>query len=193
MGKIFKQGLLALAPVTISLAIIVWLLKALEDIFRDPIEWLVGEYYFPGLGILVALVFIFFVGILVNNFLIQRLTVWFDKLLVRIPFFKIFYNSVTDLMGFFKSDDSKKKGKMVVVEVSGMRFLALLTREDFTGLPRELGGEEDHVAVFVPLSYQIGGFTATVPRSSIKPVDMTVEEGMRFVVTAGLFSNNQKK
>jgi len=192
MGKIFKQGLLALAPITISLAIIFWLLKALEDVFRDPLEWLVGSYYFPGLGVLVALVFIFFVGILVNNFLVQKLTIWFDKLLVRIPFFKIFYNSVTDLMGFFKSDEGKNAGKMVIVEISDMRFLALLTREDFTGLPEALG-EGDRVTVFVPLSYQIGGFTATVPRSAIKPADMSVEEGMRFVVTAGLLSKNQKK
>jgi uncharacterized membrane protein len=192
MGKIFKQGLLALAPITISLAIIVWLLKALEDVFRDPLEWLVGSHYFPGLGVLVALVFIFFVGILVNNFLVQKLTVWFDKLLVRIPFFKIFYNSVTDLMGFFKSDEKKKEGKMVIVEIADMRFLALLTREDFTGLPEALG-EDDRVAVFIPFSYQIGGFVATVPHSAIKPVDMSVEEGMRFVVTAGLLTKNHKK
>lgn len=192
MGKIFKQGLLALAPVTISLAIIIWLLMILEDIFRVPLEWLVGKYYFPGLGIVVALVFIFFVGVLVNTFLVQKLTVWFDKLLTRIPFFKIFYNSVTDLMGFFKPSKGKKKGKMVVVEIADMRFLAMLTREDFTGLPAELG-EDDHVAVFIPLSYQIGGFTLTVPRSSIKPVDMSVEQGMRFVVTAGLLSKNKKK
>ncbi len=191
MGKIFKQGLFALAPVVISLAIVIWLLKVLEGIFRVPLEWLVGQHYFPGLGIMVALVFIFFVGVLFNSFVMQRLTKLFDRLLARIPFFKVFYNSVTDLMGFFKSDDSSKRGKMVVVDIGDMRFLALLTREDFTGFPDELG-EGDRVTVFVPLSYQIGGFTATVPRSAIKPVDMTVEEGMRFVVSAGLLSKNQK-
>ncbi len=52
---------------------------------------------------------------------------------------------------------------------------------------------EKEVTVYVPLSYQIGGFTATVPRSSIKPIDMTVEQGMRFVVSAGILSGKNAK
>nr|NGX27090.1 hypothetical protein [Chlamydiota bacterium] len=94
MGKIFKRGLIALAPVAISIAIIIWLLGTLESVFRVPLEWLAGEYYFPGMGLLVAIIFIFFFGIIVNNFLIQKMTGWMDKLFVRIPLFKTIYNSI---------------------------------------------------------------------------------------------------
>jgi uncharacterized membrane protein len=42
------------------------------------------------------------------------------------------------------------------------------------------------VAVYLPMSYQIGGYTTMIPRSAIQPVDMSIEEAMRFAVTAGM-------
>ncbi|NGX38002.1 MAG: hypothetical protein K1000chlam2_01171 [Chlamydiae bacterium] len=192
MGKIFKRGLIALAPVAISIVVVAWLLTTLEDIFRVPVEWAVGKYYFPGMGLIVAFVLIFFVGIIINNFLIQKFTVLLDRLFAKIPFFKMVYTSIADMMSYFQPSEKEKKGKMVTVEIDSMRFLAILTREDFSDLPDGIG-REGEVTVYVPLSYQIGGFTATVPRSSIKPIDMSVEEGMRFVVSAGILSGKNKK
>lgn len=187
MGKIFKRGLIALAPVAISLAIVIWLLRTLEDIFRIPLKWLVGDYYFPGMGLLVAIIFIFFVGVIINNYLIVKISAWADRILARIPLFKTIYNSIVDMMGYFKPKDQQKKGSMVFVEIDSCRFLAMLTREEYSDLPEGFAGE-DEVTVYVPLSYQIGGFTAIVPRSKVKPIDISVEQGMRFVVTAGIKS-----
>jgi uncharacterized membrane protein len=187
MGKIFKRGLIALAPVAVSLAIMIWLLGTFEEIFSVPLKWLIGEFYFPGVGLIVAIVFIFFVGIIINNFLIQKITSVFDRLFARIPLFKTVYNSIADVMNYFKPKDHEENGKMVSVDINGIRFLAIMTRDHFSDLPEGIG-KQGEVAVYVPLSYQIGGFTAVVPKSKIKPVDMTVDQGMRFVVTAGMLS-----
>lgn len=184
MGKIFKRGLIALAPIAISIAIIIWLLRILEDIFRVPLQWLVGKYYFPGMGLLVAIVFIFFFGVFVNNLLLQKWTKVLDRLFVRIPLFKTIYSSIGDMMSYFHKDPSKS-GRMVVVELDSLRFLGIVTRETFADLPAGFG-DEDRVSVLIPLSYQIGGFTVSIPRSKIKPIDMSVEQGMRFIVTAGM-------
>jgi uncharacterized membrane protein len=73
-----------------------------------------------------------------------------------------------------------------------MRFVGILTREDHSDLPEGFA-QEDEVTVYIPLSYQIGGITATISRSKIKPLDMTVEQGMRFVVTAGMLGNKNAK
>lgn len=189
LSKIFKRGLFALAPLAISVAIIVWLLSALERVFRPPLEFALGKYYFPGLGIIFALIVILFVGGIINTYLIQKFTKWFHKRLRRIPFFKTFYNSVGDLMSYFHPKTEEQRGRMVIVEIAEMRFLALLTCEDFEGMPPGLG-DNDYVAVMIPFSYQIGGFTITVPRSKIKPINLSVEQGMRFILTAGV---QQKK
>lgn len=188
MGRIFKRGLIALAPVAISFAIILWLFDTLEEIFSIPLKWLVGEYYFSGLGVIIAIILIFFVGVVINNFIIQKITSFFDRLFAHIPLFKTVYNSIADVMDYFKPRDRNETGKVVTVELDDIRFLAIMTRDDFSDLPDGIG-KKGEVSVYVPLSYQIGGFTAVVPRSRVKPVNMTVDQGMRFVVTAGMLSN----
>lgn len=185
MGKIFKRGLLAIAPISLTIAILVWLLKTMEDIFGYPVKLIIGhEYYFPGLGLIVAIVLTFIVGSIINIFIIQKFSDWGDRVLKRIPFFKTFYNSIYDMMNYFNPKDGKE-GKVVMVEVYGIKTLGLITREDFHDLPSGIA-DEDEVTVFIPLSYQIGGMTILVPRSKLKAVDISVERGMRFMMTAGV-------
>lgn len=179
------RGLIAVTPIAITIAILVWLFSFLENLIGGLIKEVIGkQYYFPGLGILVALIFIFFVGLIINNFLIQKVYGLGDKLLNRIPLVKTLYGSVTDLMSFFKKEDESKGSRVVIVELQEGRLVGLVTRETFEGLPEGFD-KEDEIAVFIPMSYQIGGFTVMIPRSKVKPIAMTVEEGMRFVVTAG--------
>ena len=185
MGKIFLRGLIAVAPIALTAAILIWLFGFLEATFRSPIEDIIGpKYYFPGLGILVALVFIFLVGLIINTWVIQRIYDWGEKQLTRIPLVKTLYGSITDLMSFFNAGKEKKEGRVVTIELAGTRLVGLVTREDFAGLPEGIAKDKD-IAVFLPMSYQIGGYTVVVPRSMVNPVNMSVEEGMRFVVTAG--------
>lgn len=191
IGKIFKRGLIALAPLAITLVIVFWLLGALEHVFRPPLEWMLGKYYVTGMGVVVALVVILFVGGIINILLVQKFSLWLERLLIRIPFFRTFYNSVGDLMSYFSPKEAEERGKMVVVEINEMRFLGMLTRETYEGMPPGLG-DDDHVTVFVPYSYMIGGLTITVPRANIKPIDISVEQGMRFNVTAGMKAKDKK-
>jgi uncharacterized membrane protein len=78
---------------------------------------------------------------------------------------------------------------MQVVAVTlpgGMRLLGFLTRADFDDVPGVAG--EGEVAVYLPMSYQVGGFTVLLPRSAVTPVPMSREEAMKFILTAGLKS-----
>jgi len=72
-----------------------------------------------------------------------------------------------------------------------MKVVGLVTRETFEGLPSDMANESE-IIVYIPLSYQIGGLTVVVPKSSVRYIDMSVEEGMRFCMTAGML-NHQKK
>lgn len=192
MGKIFKRGLIAVAPLAVTIALILWLFNALEGIFSTPIKAIIGDqYYFSGLGILVALVLIFLIGTVINNWLIQKISTGFEALLTRIPLVKTLYNSVCEMMSYFKSKDAQKEGQVVIVEVAGMELIGLVTRETFDDLPSGLGKDGD-IAVYLPMSYQIGGYTVILPKSKVKRISMSVEEGMRFAVTAGVLSQQKK-
>src|SRR3546814_8834964 len=65
-----------------------------------------------------------------------------------------------------------------------IRLVGFVTVEDLSRF--EIAAEEECVAVYLPMSYQIGGYTAFIPRKLLTPVDMSLEDAMRFVVTAGV-------
>ena len=65
------------------------------------------------------------------------------------------------------------------------RLIGFITRDEFGELPPGIR-DDDTLAVYFPMSYQIGGFTMMVPRLAVQPIDMSIEQAMRFVVTAGM-------
>jgi uncharacterized membrane protein len=131
-------------------------------------------------------VLIFLIGLLVNIWGVPRLIRFGERFVERIPLVKTIYGAVRDLLGFFgKSGELGAVNQVVMVSIGDTgRVVGLLTRERFDGLPAGLGGE-GYVAVYVPFSYQIGGFTLILPSEEVKPLDMSLEEAMRFIVTAG--------
>lgn len=193
MAKIFKRGLIAIAPLAATIALIQWLFSTLEGVFSIPIKAIIGEqHYFRGMGIVVALFFILLIGSVINNLVIQKISSLGEALLKKIPLVKTLYNSIGEMMSYFGSKDKQTQGAVVIVEIAGIKALGLVTRETFDELPSGISDEGD-VAVFLPLSYQIGGHTIIVPRSRLKRIDMSVEDGMRFCVTAGVLAQPKKQ
>ncbi len=188
ISKIFFTGLAAILPIAITIYILYWLGKTSEELAAGLLDWLLPsppKWY--GVGILTCLALILLVGLLMRAYLVRTLFGWGEAILKRIPLVKTLYGSVRDLMGFFADTDGGKKQSQVVMVTLGpdVRLLGLLTRENFKDLPEGVGTEET-VAVYLPMSYQLGGFTTMVPRAAVQPVEMTMEDAMRFAVTAGM-------
>lgn len=184
MGKVILRGFLGIAPLAITIILIAWLYNHLEYIFGGPIAYFFPSIYFPGLGIIVAVVILFLLGLLLNHWFVEYMYQKFERLLKRIPLLKTIYNSVTDLMSFFNTGEKNKNNKVVTVKIGGVKMIGLVTRETFDDLPEGIG-TSDEIAVFFPFSYQIGGMTTIVPKSLVTPIDMTVEKGLRFMATGG--------
>lgn len=186
LKKTFINGLVALLPIIITIALIVWTLGFIENFFGYIIRRIIGDQnYLPGLGIVLGLIMVFLAGAFLNAWTIKKFYHRVEELMKRIPFIKTLYGSVRDLMNFF-GDKNRKKGTMVVmVTIANTRLMGIVTKENFEDSPPGLG-MPDEVAVYLPMSYQIGGYTILIPRSHIHPIDMSVEEAMRFTVTAGM-------
>jgi uncharacterized membrane protein len=104
-------------------------------------------------------------------------------LLTRIPVVKSIYGMIVDVLQLF-GGDRRPLQKVVLVRIEGGgELLGFQTRDDFADLPDFGNGR---VAVFVPMSYQLGGFTVIVPRERVREVAMRAEEALRFCVTAGV-------
>jgi uncharacterized membrane protein len=187
IARMFLSGLAVVLPIVITLAVLLWLVQSTEALLGAVVRiFLPDNVYQPGLGLVVALVLIFAVGFLMEAVYFRRLMRWLESLLNRIPLVKTVYSAVRDLMSLFSKDGSRRFSKVVMVKFPGTEagLIGFVTIEDFTDLPMKPA--PDTVAVYLPMSYTIGGYTALLPRSWLTPLEMSLEEAMRFVVTAGM-------
>jgi uncharacterized membrane protein len=187
IGKRFVHGLIAILPIALTLYLIYWLATSAESILGAVIRYVIGDAYVPGLGVLFGFLITLGIGVLLQLWLFRKVFSLGEALLQKIPGIKSLYGSIRDLVGFFDSSKEKDFDKTVMVAIGdeNTRLMGLVTRESFDDLPEGIGDDQT-VAVYLPMSYQLGGFTIMVPKDKIHPVDMTVDRAMQFVLTAGV-------
>lgn len=188
LGRIFLTGMLTVLPVLATLYLAVWLVSAAERFFGKQLVWLLpDEYYRTGMGLVLAIVMIFLVGLLMHALLFRRLFGWAERLLLEIPLLRSIYGALRDLFGLFAGHGDEQALQVVSVTLpgTGMRALGFVTRREFGDLPEGIG-REDEIAVYLPMSYQIGGYTLFMSREHATPVAMSREDAMKFILTAGL-------
>jgi uncharacterized membrane protein len=191
ISRIFLRGLVVILPIAITLAIVYWLVVSAEALLGGIVRLVLPDrYYWTGLGVLLGIGIVLLAGLTVNVWFTQALLGRAEALMERIPVVKSVYGAIRDLATFMSGGKSKERfQKVVMVSVNEeMRLIGFLTREDFTDLPAQLAATDDTVAVYLPMSYQIGGFTVYMPRSKVEPIEMTIEDAMRFTLTAGMSS-----
>ncbi|MDT8404736.1 DUF502 domain-containing protein [Sulfuriflexus sp.] len=185
--NILLKGLAAVLPVGLTLYLVYWLGVSIEKVLHPLLSTIVPEqYYWPGLGLIAGLVLLFLVGLVVNAWLVRKLFHFGEDMLERIPLIKTVYAALRDFIEFFSSSRQHKNIKQVVmITIQDTRLIGFLTSEhvnDIPGLPTD----EEYVAVYLPMSYQIGGYTLYLPRTRVEELDMSIEEAMRRVLMAGL-------
>jgi len=189
-GKIFLTGLLTVLPVLATLYLVLWLVGTMERFFGAQLKWLMpDEYYRTGMGLLLAVLIIFGVGLLMHALLFRQLFGWAERLLLEVPLVRSVYGALRDLFGLFAGheDDQAMQVVSVTLPGTGMRALGFVSRTDFSDLPEGIGGAGE-IAVYLPMSYQIGGYTLFMPRAQAVPVALSREDAMKFILTAGLKS-----
>lgn len=191
LTRTFLSGLFVLLPIMVTLAIVMWIIGIAETVLGGFIRVLLpSNLYLPGMGLIVSLVLILVVGLLMQAIFFRELINWLEEQLERIPLIKTVYSAVKDLTGFFSRAGSgaKRFGQVVQIQIPGMpiRMLGFVTLEDLGSVGLAAASGEETVAVYLPMSYQIGGYTLLLPRSYLTPIDMGMEEAMRFLITAGM-------
>ncbi|MCF6149604.1 MAG: DUF502 domain-containing protein [Candidatus Kuenenia sp.] len=187
--RTFLKGLSVVIPIAVAIYVIIWLANGAEQVVRKFLAAVLPEkYYLPGLGLVVFATVIFFAGLLMYPWITRTFLGKFDSFLRKIPFLGTVYSPVKDLMNLFGgSDMAKKLGQPVMIRIpnTNMETLGFITKKDSEGLPEGFL-PEDHIVVYVQWSSQVGGYCFIVPRDHVRPVNITVEEGMRWAITAGL-------
>lgn len=188
ISRTFLSGLGATIPVVITLYILYWLGSSAEAVLGGMIRLVLPPgVYRPGMGVAVGVLLIFLVGLFLQAWIFRRVFSWGEALLERVPLVKTLYGSVRDLMNFFSGSSAGRFNQVVSVTIpnTDLRLLGMVTRNHLGDVAPGLA-PEGSVAVYFPMSYQIGGYTAFIPRSALTPVDLSINAAMRFAVTAGM-------
>jgi uncharacterized membrane protein len=190
LGRIFLTGVLTVLPVLATAYLLIWLFTTAESFLGKPLRWLIPDgYYRGGMGLLVGIVVIFVIGVLMRAYIVRRVFEFSERILLEIPLIKTIYAALRDFFGMFagQGDDDALQVVTVTLPGSNMRLMGFVTRDEFSDLPEGIA-KPGEVAVYLPMSYQVGGYTVFIPRTQLSPVQMSREQAMRFVLTAGLKS-----
>jgi len=188
LGKLFLKGLAVVIPVTLTLAILWWIAAGAETLMGAVLKFTLPDgWYVPGMGLVSGLVLIALIGLLSHVLIFQKLFKLGDAIFHRLPLVKTIYTAIKDFIGYLNPDKDSGMNKVVMVQLPGQTFqlIGFVTREQFDDLPISPTAE-DPVAVYMPMSYQIGGYTLFLPRNCLTPLDIPFEQAMRLVLTGAV-------
>lgn len=187
--QIFVSGVMVVVPFAVLAYVVVWVGGGLDGLVKDvvravtPESWTPGieRHWPPGVGAVGVLAGVYLVGILTQWWVFRYIVGLVEAGLVRVPVVKGIYEAVRDVMKLMGGEGAAKMGRVVRLRVPGTdaEMLGILTSANPRGLPGS-----GKVAVYIPLSYQLGGHLVYVPAESVQPVDMPVEVALRLVATA---------
>ncbi|UTW12870.1 DUF502 domain-containing protein [Marinobacterium rhizophilum] len=187
-GRNVLTGLITTVPIALTLYLVYWLVVSVEVALGALMRLMLpAGLYVPGMGLLVGLLLMFAVGLLMHAYLVQRLFSMAETLLYSMPLVKSIYRAIRDFFNYFSPENHKEFEQVVLVTIgdTGMRLIGFVTQAQPERLPAGVR-EDDNVLVYLPLSYMIGGYAVLMPRSAVRPLDMSMEEAMRFTLTAGV-------
>ena len=181
------RGLVVVLPIGFTIWLLWWLGSSTEALLRKLILLVIPpDHYLPGMGIVAALALLLAAGAFFNALLVQSALASWERFLDRIPVVKTIYGATRDFVKLLPTGGKRRDLRHVVLARFGeAQVIGFVTQDDAS----ELGiveAKDDLVAVYFPMSYQIGGYTALLPRSRVVPLDLPVEAAMRLVLTGGI-------
>jgi uncharacterized membrane protein len=190
-----KRYIIAGLLVWVPLGITIWVLDALVSTLDQSLRLLPERihpdnligYHIPGFGVLLSFVILLVTGAVAANFAGARLIAMWESLLARIPFVKSIYSSVKQVSDTVLSDQGTAFRKALLVEFprQGCWTIAFLTGAPAGEVASHLPG--DHISVYVPTTPNpTGGYFIMVPRASVRELDITVDEALKYIISMGV-------
>ena len=196
LQRYFLAGLLVFLPVVITLWFLGWvigLLDGLLDVFPagiHPNTYL--PFAIPGLGAIVTVTLILFLGILTRGVATRRFLAAWENIFVKIPIFRGIYTAVQKLVQTFLGQ-SQNSRQVVMIEYprKGIYTVGFAMGRAWQELERKQDAQL--VNVFIPTTPNpTSGFYLLVPTTEISPVNMTMEEALKLITSGGLITPEDK-
>ncbi|RHW42260.1 DUF502 domain-containing protein [Neobacillus notoginsengisoli] len=186
----FINGIITIVPIIIVIYVIYKTFVFLDSLLGNVLKPFMKNDYIPGIGLLLTIVLITFLGFLSTKYLTGKLITLIDRLLERIPVVKTVYSVIKDTVQSFLGE-KKSFSKVALVTIPGteMKSLGFITSDDIESFYSPL---KDSVAVYVPQTFQVAGFTFLIPKDQVEIIDVKPEEAMKFILSGGMANKGKQ-
>jgi uncharacterized membrane protein len=192
LKRALATGLLVLVPVLATVGVVRWLVETLDGVVRSLFPSAALPYDFPGLGLLSFLVLVLAAGIVAENYLGRAAFGALDGMLKRVAFAGSIYGAIRKLLETVLGPKNDRFSGVVLVPFprDGMWSIGFRTGAPDKKLSAAL--PEKLVNVFVPCTPNpTSGFYLLVEEEKLVPLDMTVQEAFRAVLSMGLVTSDE--
>ncbi|KPL03476.1 MAG: hypothetical protein AMJ73_06935 [candidate division Zixibacteria bacterium SM1_73] len=187
LRRYFLSGILVIVPLIITILVLRFLFKGIDGLLSPYIAQLLG-YKVPGLGVVATIILIFLAGFLTANVIGSRLFRIWEIFWIKTPLVRTIYGSSKRLVEALTTTEKESFKQVVLVEFprKGMFCLGFLTR----AIEVERKDTKDElVAVFIPSTpTPFSGWTMLFAKEDVVPLEMTIEEGIKFFVSGAIAS-----
>lgn len=182
----FLQGLLILAPLTITAYAIFWVVTSIDSLlplftYKDVQGNVKVQNY--GIGFLIIIAALIVIGYFSSFFITGRVVSFVDKIMERTPGIKYIYSTTRDFFEAFAGDKKKfTKNVLANVDDNDVWRFGFITRDDM-----EEFGLKDYVTVYIPMAYSVAGNVYVIPKGRVKPItNISAAQTMKFAVSGGI-------
>lgn len=190
----FLQGLLVIAPISITIWAITTAFNFIDGILPNLIHQVFPQLMedgqgnlrrIPGLGFIVVIAVVLLTGYLSGSFLFNKVEEIFDKLLQKTPGINIIYSTLKDFFEAFAGEKKKfTKNVLANIDDNDVWRIGFITQEDMDEF-----GFKDYVAVYIPMAYSVAGNVYIIPKHRVRPItNISASESMKFAVSGGVTS-----
>lgn len=195
LTRALLTGLTLLLPVVLSLQVALWMVTTLEGWLKSLWEIALPEqWYVPGLGALALLLLATGIGLSTRMWLLGRLWKMPGRLLEKVPVISYIYNTIKDFADMMGGKNfSEQSVVWVTLPQAQARLLGIVTKrgaDKDSRLAQMIG--DDELAVYLPMSYQAGGYMIIVKEAQVARVDMEPGDALRLIMSAGLGQRGTK-
>ena len=187
LRRYFLTGLVVLAPVGVTIGVLVWAFRVLDGILGGPLQdWIPGDFPVPGLGIVILLASVVGIGWIVQQAAGRQLLHWWNQALSRFPLTGRLYNAASQIVQTVVGERKRVFQRPVAIPypTEGMWVVAFVTNHRSLMLSEII--DEPCLNVFVPTTPNpTSGFMIVVPEKKTIPLDISIEEAIKLIISAG--------
>ena len=177
----FLSGLSVILPIGLTVFVLSKLFYFLDGILQ---EWVVRQfgYEVPGLGLIMVVLIVLVVGMITSNFLGKKIVKYGETVIGKIPFIKTIFNPIREIVSNLSANKSGSFKQVVLIDfpMQGTKSIGFITSDQLSV------NDENKIAVFIPTTPNpTNGFLIIVEKTMVEVLDVTVEEGLKMIVSMG--------